>query len=286
MTELPVEISDEHSSIVGILRSNTKCSKLVILLPAATGTRIGPQRIYVEIARALLNINIASFSIDLPPNGDSFDNGPGFPFTTYREYLNNHYRHNLDKVINHFRKDSRYEEYILLSISVGCLPILQYAEMNHFSKVILLAPNLLDLGKRAINKKNFRAYQEKLFHWQTWKKLFSLRLNVRNIINNVFNLSSVVAGKKHLSTAARAPVEKKNVNILVVLGEHDVDLSKNQIYWGNKLTTKQCASYTEVIIQGSDHSFFGWRFKEDVKKSIVGWLNARVSASRIIHSYS
>lgn len=274
MNARALTISDKDSSIVGILRSNDACRTLVILLPAATGTRIGPQRIYVEIAFALLKMNIASFSMDLPPNGDSYDNWGQETYTGYRDYLTGLYQHNLDKVMTWFRDHSAYDEIIPLSISVGCLPILQYAEEKNITRAILLAPNLLDIGRKRVNKKNFRAYKEKLFRAQTWKKLFRMQLNFGKIFSNVFNLRSAASRPAAKAKMEPAPEKQRTkVKALVILGERDQDLQLNKDFWNQYYKDHAATYYTEEVITGADHSFFGWPFKRDVKEAILKWVN-------------
>jgi alpha/beta superfamily hydrolase len=75
-----------------------------------------------------------------------------------------------------------------------------------------------------------------------------------------------VAGK-HTS-----PSHEKNwTRVLVVLGEKDQDLLSNRSFWKNYYKTNQATYYTEKIINGADHSFFGWQFKTDVKKAVTQW---------------
>lgn len=272
MRETPVVISDFHSSIFGILRDSA-CEKLVILLPAASGTRIGPQQIYVQIARELLNINVASFSVDLPPNGDSFEIEPRLFPGTYREKLIAYYKYYLDKIIEYFNLNYKYNEYMLLSISVGCIPIIKYSRENNFSNVILLSPNNLINDSSFIDRKNLRAYKEKLFQANTWKKLIGLNLNIRNIVNNLIRRSSFDQKEVDKRTLDECDDQVKSpLDILIIFGEKDEALEKNQIFWKEQKKGGYCTTLTEYIISGADHSFFGWHFKKEVCNIIVEWL--------------
>ena len=141
--EIPLRISNNKTSIFGVLRTSKLCREIVILLPAVSGTRIGPQRLYVELGRTLLKNNIASFAVDLPPNGDSFGQDYDEYLIDYRAVLINYYKVYLDQIIDYLTKEYTYKEIILLSISVGCIPIIEYVKIKGYSRVVLLSPNNL-----------------------------------------------------------------------------------------------------------------------------------------------
>ena len=276
MEEIPIIISDQNSKLFGILRTSASCKKLVILLPAATGTRIGPQRIYVQIGRALVEENIASLTIDLPPNGDSYDVELKVFQGTYKEKLTQHYKNYLDKITGYLNSNYSFEEYILLSISVGCIPVLYYSKLNNFSRVILLSPNHLSDEVPKINKKNLKVYLQKVFKMSTWQKIFTLNLNLKKIKSNVFASSQKKEkGKSKQGTDYLLNEAKltSQVNILNIFGEKDHALQKNQLFWQNYVQKHKYSFYTEKLVSGADHSFFGWSFKIEVCNLIVKWLN-------------
>jgi hypothetical protein len=67
MDNFPITINFNSGKIFGILRGiNLINDKIVICCPATMGTRIGPQRIFVEIAQKLTEYQIASFCVDMP----------------------------------------------------------------------------------------------------------------------------------------------------------------------------------------------------------------------------
>ena len=56
---IPQIITNGNYNIYGILRKSKLSKEIFIILPANTGTRIGPQRIFTEIAMALHKNNIS-----------------------------------------------------------------------------------------------------------------------------------------------------------------------------------------------------------------------------------
>lgn len=147
MIEEPVLILDDHSSIWGILRYTSKCRKLVLLLPTDIGVRTGAKRIYVQIARQLVENDIASLTVDIPPNGDSFDNEHISAAGDYQMILIKSYYHYLNKIVNYLKMNFRFNEITLLTFSAGCIPILVYAVQHHYSTVILISPDICEDNK-------------------------------------------------------------------------------------------------------------------------------------------
>jgi hypothetical protein len=143
MNEKPLIISRPGIRLFGIHRTSSANKRLVILIPALYGTRIGPQRLYVELARHLLLDGISSFAVDLPPNGDSVDECVNsYVSLSDEEDVDPYYRRYLDMITSFFENEHPYEEYILCSISRGCIPMLDYAADKKYERVIDLSPTL------------------------------------------------------------------------------------------------------------------------------------------------
>jgi hypothetical protein len=213
MEETPMIISDSMTSIVGVLRSSSVCRKLVILVPAPFGTRIGPQRIYVEIARELLTINVASLTVDIPPDGDSLDREIHHHTGNQGEILIQYYRNYLAIIANYLKVHYHFDEFILCSISAGCLAMWDFARRMGYKRIILLSP-----------------------------------------LQPSENLS-------------RSPL-----HILNIFGECDKASIESRAFWNRCYEAGDFSAYSERIIKGADHSFFGWYFKKDVCNAITDWL--------------
>jgi len=275
--EEPVIISDHYSSIFGVLRHSSECNKLVILIPADIGIRAGSQRIYVQIARALMYENIASLAVDIPPNGDSFDNEPTEVSENYKEVLIFSYKRYIDKVIKYLDTNFNFNEYILLSFSSGCIPVLKYAEKNNYSKVIILSPDLFNTNKLNNKLKNINSG----FSWlyETCKRLMQLNLAIINELNKIIDFPTLLKkGRKSPILNYQQNDKNHAVDIFNILAEHDKDLNQNQVFWRNYFRDGKCASYTERIIKGADHHFLGWYFKEEVTRMVGQWISGILSS--------
>ena len=269
MNNIPIQIPDNDMNLFGILRLPENSDTLVIFLPAASGTRIGPQRIYVHISNRLYNEKqIASLCIDIPPHGDSYDNNTREFKGNYKEVITQHYAFYIDKIIQFLKSNYNFSNVILCSISVGCIPILKFAQSNGLNKVILLSPNHLPDVNASIDKKNLKAYYYKLFKTETWLKLLTLNIQYKNVLGNILKIRSTASK----SNIVRSTDNLNMVHVLCIFGERDIELPNCQEYWRKQLNDRKILNYDEKIIENADHSFFGWEFKEEVSDEILAWL--------------
>jgi hypothetical protein len=268
----PIIIEQEQAKLFGILRGNCTGEVLVVLLPAVTGTRIGPQRIFVEIAQGLDKLGIASFNVDLPPLGDSYDLKPEIFSKVNSEKIKYQYSRYIRLIIEYFKNEFEFQRIILLSISNGCLPIFNFAEKNNdVNDLILLSPtHQLDSDTR-IDKKNLKQYYLKLFRRETWFKLFTLNLNLGNIKRNIFSMSK---RNRRRSGQTRPDEGLRTIeNVLAIYAEKDTKRKEFMDFWEKQYSTKRIHNYRFNIINGADHSFFGWQFKKEIFELILQWFD-------------
>jgi len=260
-------IRHDGLNLAGIYRGIEKSSNLIILLPALTGTRTGPQRIFVDISRKLALLGISSYCVDIPPMGDSIDGKNQF------DSIEEKYCYYLDLIIAHFENNFGFKKYILLSISMGCLPSLKYATQKNIQKVILLSPSDSRQSKHWINVKNLRAYYYKLFQSKTWNKFFRYKLNYCRIITNILgkhdkNISSITDDFEEYEYNMDNRSVKNAFDLLCIVGGR---------YYSRKilLNYKRIGAinrFKEICIQNSDHSFFTWNSRKQVIQYITNWL--------------
>jgi len=262
----PIVIEDEEVCLYGIFRGVKDPKTVIVFIPALTGTRIGPQRMFVEIANHLNKENIGSICFDFPYAGDSIDKTHTNPL-----YLRDYYNFHLSKVCDFLLQEYPRSEIIFISISIGCMPILEFSEKNKLNKVILLSPNHLSKNKTIVNKHNIYAYFIKLFQFNTWRKLFFLKLNFGRIVSNVFYIKS--KEKKNRNEENNHLITCGKVDLLCIFGENDPELMENQKFWKHNNIQGRFNNYDEYIVPNSDHSYMGWNSKEELLTKISNWLN-------------
>lgn len=267
-------IKSDSFSIFGILtRSNVvkigENKPLLVLVPAVSGTRIGPQRIFVEIAREAAELGYSSFRMDMNRAGDSIqdykeiiDNSENLLISWYSIYL--------DEITCFFSKSPySFSNYLLLSISLGCEPILRYAIKRSYISVIFLSPTYLDyVSGTSVNKKNLRSYWHKVFKKQTWIKLFHFDLNWKKIVRNVIPEKQTI--KKQKSSQL---IVNKMIEVYSIYGELDQEFIDSKNHWNKLVDNGVLSSFVFKVVKGSDHNFFGYQFKKDVNSILMGWLS-------------
>ncbi len=241
---------------------------LLVLVPAVSGTRIGPQRIFVEIAREAAELGYFSFRMDMNRAGDSLEDSEVI-INTSENPLTSWYSNYLDEVTDFFSKEPYvFKSYLLLSISLGCEPILRYAIKKSYDSVIFLSPTYLDyVNITNVNKKNLKAYLYKIFKKQTWVKLLHFDLNWKKIVRNVIPKKQAIKKETPSQLIVNGPIE-----VYSIYGELDKEFTDSNNYWNKLVDEGGLSSFTYKMIKGSDHNFFGYQFKKDVKSILKEWL--------------
>jgi len=268
--ETPVVISGARATIHGILSAPEGASRIVVLLPAPDGTREGPQRLFVEIARSLAHSGIASLRVDLTDTGDSLAAAP--PVSEDGAYSDT-----LDSVAAFLEKrEVAFAETILLTISYGSRAVMRYARANGLARIVLLSPSRVVSESRVVRKEILRAYAWKLFRWESWRKVLTLRFHPRRIAGNVLGALALrrVARVPPLA-ASRTGSATTPLAALCVFGEKDPAAEESRAFWSECIHRGGPAMMETVIVPGSDHSYFEWRFKVEVCAAVGKWLGAR-----------
>ena len=269
--EIPLQITSDGVAIFSILRTLQESSAILILVPAMTGNRLGPQNVYVEIARQLARNNIACLCLDLPPAGDSYDYNIRKFHGNYSNNTSDKYSFYLELVIHYLKTNFNYKTIYIGSISVGCIPVLQFSITNKISGVVLLSPNHLE-NNTIVNVKNFKSYYYKVFKKETWLKFLTFKIDFRKVFLNL--LSNPGKKMKMTSYPIKGVADNKlnDMRILCVLGEKDPSLYECLNFWKGYVKNNGVKVFNHKVIKGSDHSFFGWQYKKDVCDTILNWL--------------
>ena len=271
MNSIPLQIPFSSGNLFGILRNTEGATRLIILCPAATGTRIGPQRIFVEIAQTLLEKHVASFCVDFPPLGDSYDDEILKYEGSYSQQLSQHFAKYLNIVLNYFKENSSFKEIYLLSISDGCIPVYNFAKRqgNNINGLILLSPHHKLDSVSSINRKNIKQYLYKIIRKDSWIKLISLNLNYSKILKNIYHKRDGLKNNDNVELRFQDHIPR----LLTLFGEKEFNLAECLDFWKSEISKEKIVEYSNGIIVGADHSFFGWQFKTDVKMRVKEWID-------------
>jgi hypothetical protein len=126
MIEEPILLNAGASdAVVSIMRSIPQCDTVVVLVPPFRGRRTGPGRFYVELARDLATMHVASVCIDIPQPASN-------------DHLESFSRHLA--TIEHALAARHFESVIWAGFSASAVPVLNHAA-RHQRNVILFSPS-------------------------------------------------------------------------------------------------------------------------------------------------
>ena len=128
-------------SIFGILTSplNGLASTIVLLVNAGSGHHVGPNRLHVDLARALAEDGVASLRMDLSNLGDSVN---VYNRESYHPYPPNA-ADDIGGVLNYLEQEFEYKNIVLCGLCSGAHNVFHAALKGgyaHLSKVILINP--------------------------------------------------------------------------------------------------------------------------------------------------
>ncbi|RNL53959.1 alpha/beta fold hydrolase [Pedobacter jejuensis] len=269
-------------SVVGILTSNGPHETLptIVMVNAGLIHRIGPNRIYVKLARSLASCGFRVFRYDSGANGDSTKTGAD----TEMECMK--------KVMDHLEKKLQHSEFVILGMCSGaelaCKAALNDTRIRGIvmingaglskGKISSLYPHSEDMIRR-------RYYLNAIYQPRKWLKLISLRQITPSFKKIVGILARLfVKSYKHVATDPSSEIadpftelSKNKVRILLIISEgsivHDilslsgVDFKKNDY----------------IFLKGVDHTITPLWAQEELKIHITAWLSNIFKPKNLTH---
>lgn len=153
LNEELVTITTEGPSLYGVKHAGCEhcAKKILVFVPALGNTRIGPQRLYVDVARVLATKNIASFRVDIPSSGDSYEAGTlslDYASESIENISTKLYEKYLQSVLNYLHDQGwNSSQLLFVGFSIGAIPILNFAKKYGLARVILISANYLDASE-------------------------------------------------------------------------------------------------------------------------------------------
>jgi hypothetical protein len=135
LNEIPVKISHEEYELYGMLRMPEQCEKLAIFVPWILGDRTGMGRLYVEVARALYDAQIASFCVDLPPNNYCMDHNSASAAETFHKLA-----FFIEKYVGFIKENYPKLEIVMIGYCSSSIASIYAARKEKINKVIAINP--------------------------------------------------------------------------------------------------------------------------------------------------
>ena len=190
LSEYILTIPTDSDPISGILHSPENRGKaqehFIVFLHGWAGYRIGPHRMFVQLARQLSSQGYHCFRFDFTGRGYGRGKASETDFNTMQE--------DFERVLSHIHRHFKPVTVSCIGICSGAKVAIQslFHTQNPINHLIALSsPPLWYDAQSRTEVKHFsthiRTYVQKLFLNETWKKLFSGRINCRLIGQIVIN---------------------------------------------------------------------------------------------------
>jgi len=280
MTEKAIQFGPKQS-LVGILSepdATTDSAKLpvVIMLNAGMLHRIGPNRIYVNIARKLADLGFLTFRFDFSGIGDSYACEENTPFSE-RSILET------KAAMNFLAVAKGANSFILMGICLGAnIACIAAAKDSRVTGLIGIngfylnsedRENISHLVQHSIKDRYYRKHR---FSIKNWTKLVSGRSNLNSIANYVVRklLSKCnpkqnnTVPKVHESTLTKTI--EMNIDTLLVYSEGSTALDTFRLTLGESMQNREKVGVK--ILKDADHSFTLVHTQERLVELIAEWL--------------
>ncbi|MBB5441230.1 pimeloyl-ACP methyl ester carboxylesterase [Pedobacter sp. AK017] len=266
-------ITLNQSSVIGIISYSASLTNLpvVVFINAGLIHRVGPNRIYVKLARQLAARGHHVFRFDYNGRGDSLLNSDQQGDT------------DIPIVLNYLEKKLKRKEFILAGMCSGAEASYHSATADGRVKGIIMingtglsSSDYLTLHTRAVNLIQMRYYKDALLRPAKWLEV--LKSNGPLLAKKVRSFHQVF--KKNLKETKTVPIPINHpftlfstlqIEALIILTEgstaYDMIKQLNPKVNGNKV------SYSYRFLKGVDHNISTLLAQEELTKVITHWLS-------------
>jgi pimeloyl-ACP methyl ester carboxylesterase len=238
----------------------------VVFVHAADGNRLGPHRMFVELAERLKYLGIASLRFDMRGCGDSEGEPAGSDIKADIEDLQN--------AISFFASKYNPSKIFLFAISRGARVSISALAQNRIpvGGAILLSTPFA--GTKAAAKKfssRLKEYLYKFTNPDSIKKLLSGKANLKQIVKTL--VFALVSQKRYRSNTAgfvtRCP-------LFFIYGSKDPIAADSAVHY-RKICDKFNIPLAMTEIENANHSFFHYRWNEQILEMTENWLLKNMS---------
>jgi pimeloyl-ACP methyl ester carboxylesterase len=268
---------------------------IIILSNAGLIHRIGPNRIYVKLARLLAEDGYRVLRFDLSGVGDSLPRPDHMPVEQFT----------VDDVVqamDQFMTNPGGQNFVLMGHCAGAYHSFRTAAQDQrVQGVVMMNPDggeadWVEYDHQRKQARYFTNYYSKqaLFDPHRWKRFFTGQINYRNVLSNIYNnvIKSRITGfifqlrqrfgKRQISQAddklftVEAILQKLfqlDASVLLIYSENATSLERVQTTMGKELRQLNSAGkLTLTVIQGADHIFSPLTSQDALFLEIRQWL--------------
>jgi len=257
----------KSKSLVGVITephsaSENGCYPAVIILNAGLLHRIGPNRLYVKIARLMATSGFFVLRFDFSGIGDSNARTDNLPFD--KSSISE-----TQEAMNYIGSIRSIKNFILVGICSGANVAFNTACLDHRVVGVIGingsysdSQELEGLNQYLKNSIKERYYRKNLFNHRSWLRLITGKSNISGIVRFLINKTKSV-----LSQNENMPFEKihsmkwsslinRGVNVFLIYSEGSLALDTFRLLLKNRISGLITSGRMIVeVVQNSDHVF-------------------------------
>ncbi len=253
--------SPDKLSCVCTLPDDQAVKAGMIFVHAADGTRLGPHRMFVELANKLKHCGIASLRFDMRGCGDSEGYPAGSEINPDVEDLSN--------AIRFFSTKYKLPKIFLFGISRGArvsISALAEHSLPIDGAVLLSTPFSGSKAAAKMFSSRLKEYLYKFRNPESIKKLLTGKANLKQILKTLgFALNS----QKRYRRNNDGFITKSS--LFFIYGSKDPIAADSALYY-SRICEKYKIPYRVAEIKNANHSFFHYKWKEEISCLVEKWL--------------
>jgi len=270
--EIPVSFSGSAGTVHAVLHrpaAEAGNGTAVLFLHGWSGDRTGPHRMFVKLARSLAEIGYLSLRVDFCGRGDSDGDTASASIESMVA--------DAGRAVAFLREQPQCRQVVLLGICSGGKVAIATAALHPGTPGLILwsAEPMGHLRSTAAGRNKARyalgQYLRKLTKAETWRKIFTLSVNVRQVNKTLF--------RPEMRSADEARQEDKWLDrfrtfsgkVLFVYGTNDPE---------TRMASQNYRAFCERYgiphefqpIEGANHSFYSLAWERQVMAATTAWL--------------
>ncbi len=276
ITEKPFVFENKQHKLFGILHQPESGQKhtAVIFLHGWGTYRIGPHRIFVEAAREFASAGYTCLRFDFRGRGESEGDVAS---ATLLDMVDD-----AGQAVREILKQQGISQIVLLGLcSGGEVAVGTAASDQNVNGVVLLSTPLL--GRQATGNDDVRqsanfakSYWQKLFLAESWRKIFSFRVNYPAIFRIIFGRFQQKRDAGPMKEAVLIEDFKKfKGSCLFVYGGMDPEAAQSENAY-----RKICSGNGNAVFKNipeANHNFYSVTWKQELIRHVSEWLNDKFS---------
>lgn len=235
----------------------------VLFVHAASGNRFGPHRMFVEMSRLYAKMGYSTFRFDIRGCGDSTGQ--------YHEYEIDPDVIDTLSAVRFFAEHANLEKVVLVGISKGarvCFTIMSRYQVPLAGMILLSTSVINNKSALSYSYEQLRTYRQKLFQLSSIKKILKGNINLKQIIKTL-------CWSIHISRKQKTQSEKvinSKCPTLLIYGNKDPIFKASYEYYSHMCVEHEITHKCHII-QGANHSFYHYKWKEEIQKVSGEWLS-------------